>query len=319
MSTKDSVNTRTINSIKDALGSQFFTYLEEDDVTEIMRNPNGTLWVERVGQGMQRVGTITDAATNNVIKLVSSLLEKETKKDSPLLEGEFPIGGHRFAAQLPPVVSAPAFSIRKKINQTFTLEWYLEQGEMTQRQYQGLIETIKEGENVLISGGTSSGKTTFANAIIVKILELNSQTRILSVEDTYELVVNGENCAQYHTSLEVSQTMLVKTTLRMKPTWLIIGEVRGEEAMDLLVAFNSGHSGFSTIHANDCMGALIKFQTLASMRNNAPSILGRMIADCTHIVIQMHLDDFTKKRSIKEMKKVEKYDKATGEIILSDL
>lgn len=315
----DSLESRTIETIKHLLGKQFLDCLCDDSIIEIMRNPNGSLWIERVGQGMEQIGEMPTATVVSVIKLISTLLEKETKKESPLLEGEFPLDGSRFAAQLPPVVESPSFAIRKKVKKLIPLEEYLEKRIITEDQYKKLIDALIAKKNIIVSGSTSSGKTTFVNALINKILELYPNERIFSIEDTYELMNKGVNCVQYHTSLEVSQTLLVKTAFRMNPERLMIGEIRGDEAVDLLIAWNSGHSGgASTIHADNCELALVKLSTLATMRHNAPKAIDSMIADCVDIVVHMGINR-SKNRFIKEMKVVNGFDKNTGKIKLIDL
>jgi len=177
-----------------------------------------------------------------------------------------PIDGSRFAGQLPPVVPAPTFAIRKKAVAIFTLDQYVEAGIMTAAQQATLTAAIKAHRNILVIGGTGSGKTTLVNAIINAMVEFDPAERVFIIEDTGEIQCAAENFVQYHTWLEVTMTVLLKTTLRMRPDRIVVGECRGGEALDMLQAMNTGHEGsMTTLHANSPRDALARLETLVLM------------------------------------------------------
>ena len=213
----DSVQERGKRSLLRAMGSAMATALYEPKTVEVFLNADGKLWQEKLGEGMKCIGRIEVPQAENIIKLVAGYHGKEITYLKPTLEAEFPIDGSRFAGQVPPVVSAPTFAIRKKAIAIFTLEQYVGAGIMTQHQYEVLKKAVLDHRNILVIGGTGSGKTTLVNAVINQMVLSNPTERICIIEDTGEIQCAAQNYVQYHTSLEVTMTHLLKVILRMRP------------------------------------------------------------------------------------------------------
>ncbi|WP_295392424.1 P-type conjugative transfer ATPase TrbB [uncultured Thiodictyon sp.] len=223
-----------------------------------------------------------------IIKTVAGYHGKEVTRHKPILEGELPLDGSRFAGQVPPVVTAPTFAIRKKAVAIFTIDDYVTAGIMTAGQAAILSDAIGAHRNILVIGGTGSGKTTLVNAIINRMVERDPAERVVIIEDTGEIQCAATNFVQYHTSLEVPMTLLLKTTLRMRPDRILVGEVRGPEALDLLMAWNTGHEGgAATLHANSARAGLDRLAMLISMHPDAPRPIEPLIGDVVHIVVHI--------------------------------
>jgi type IV secretion system protein VirB11 len=199
------------------------------------------------------------------------------------------LDGSRFAGQIPPVVPAPTFAIRKKASSVFSLESYVASGAMTQQQRDVIVKAVTKHQNMLVTGGTGSGKTTLTNAIIHEITSQNPDERIFIIEDTGEIQCSARNFVQYHTSLDVSMTQLLRTSLRMRPDRILVGEVRGPEALDLLMAWNTGHEGgVATLHANNARAGLDRLAMLISMNPESPRPIEPFIGEAVQWIIHMH-------------------------------
>ncbi len=289
------------------LGPLIIDALADPKTVEIMLNADGKLWQERLGEKMSCIGTIPYARAEAIIKTVAGYHHKEVTRHKPILEGELPIDGSRFAGQLPPVVPAPTFAIRKKAISIFSLKDYVKAGIMTAAQKATLKAAVKAHRNILIIGGTGSGKTTLVNAIINSMVEFDPTERVFIIEDTGEIQCAAENCVQYHTSLEITMTMLLKTTLRMRPDRILVGEVRGPEALDLLMAWNTGHEGgAATLHANNAKAGLDRLAMLISMHPDSPSPIEPLIAEAVHVVV--HIVRTPEGRRIQEILEVSGYE-----------
>lgn len=279
---------RLLQKLKRDLGNGFLKAFEATDTVEIMLNPDGCLWVETLGQGIQRIGTLSSSQAEAAMRTIAACLNTTITRDSPLLEGEFPIDGSRFAGQFPPVVTSPSFSIRKKTSKVLKLADYVESGVISTPHVQHIHAAIKLHRNILISGGTGSGKTTLANALLNEIVTYEPDQRLIIIEDTAEIRCFAKNQIKFHTSLEVNMTQLLKTSLRMRPDRIVVGEVRGPEALDLLMAWNTGHEGgVGTLHANDARSALTRLTTLVSMHSNAPRAIEPLVAQAVDLIIQI--------------------------------
>lgn len=238
--------------------------LEDPSVIEIMANPDGSIWLEKVGFGLTvSDDTLTGSDRERVIRLVASWAGEATGHKFPIVSAELPEGGERFEGLLPPVSIQPCFSIRKPATSPFGLQDYVDQGCIAPPISEALKDSILARENILIAGGTSSGKTTFANALLRD--GRIEEDRIVVLEDTHELNCQHANVVQLRTrGDDVTLRDLVRSTLRLRPDRIIVGEVRGPEALDLLKAWNTGHpGGFTTLHANSALGALRRLEQLA--------------------------------------------------------
>lgn len=282
------VKSRAKEKLRRDLGPVIELALADPKTVEIMLNADGKLWQERLGEKMRCIGTMSAGRAEAVIKTIAGFHGKEITRFKPTLEGELPLDGSRFAGQLPPVVHAPTFAIRKKAISIFTLREYVEVGIMTQHQFEVISEAIAAHRNILVIGGTGSGKTTLVNAIINEMVVFDPTERIFIIEDTGEIQCAAENCVQYHSTLDVTMTMLLKTTLRMRPDRILVGEVRGAEALDLLDAWNTGHEGgAATLHANNPMAGLTRLKSLITRNSAAPSDIEPLIGEAVHLVVHI--------------------------------
>lgn len=308
-------DTKGINTVKERakrklerdMGEEFLAALHHPKTVEIMLNPDGKLWLEQLGEAMRCIGTMRPAKSQAIIETISGFHGKEVTAKNPLLEGELPLDGSRFTGQLSPVVMNPTFAIRKKAVSIFTLEEYVENGVMTERQKEILIRAIANHRNILVIGGTGTGKTTLINAIINQMVNYDPTERVVIIEDTGEIQCAAENYIQYHTTVDVSMTALLKTTLRMRPNRILVGEVRGPEALDLLMAWNTGHEGgAATLHANNARAGLDKLAMYISMHPDSPSPIEPLIGEAVHVVVHIAREDHG--RRIKEIIEVSGYE-----------
>ena len=260
--------------------------LEAPDTIEIMANPDGSVWIEKAGIGLIiSEHTLPSSDRERVIRLVASGVGVAANRTSPIISAELPGSGERFEGLLPPVSTAPCFSIRKPATTPFELGDYVTQGALAPALAQALKDAIATHANILIAGGTSSGKTTFTNALLAE--PSLHDDRIVILEDTRELRCAAPNVVQLRTHRgSTSLQDLVRSTLRLRPDRIIIGEVRGAEALDLLKAWNTGHpGGITTLHASSAHGALARLEQLTL--EATPRAPFDLIAEAIDVVVFM--------------------------------
>lgn len=258
--------------LKTAMGPEIVAALADPSVVEILANPDGCLWIERQGVGrIQTEVVLSPAQTERVIRLVGSHMGQEVTRDHPIVSAELPGGGERFEGVLPPVAKGPCFTIRKAAAQIYTLDDYVAAGTLSPVHAALLGQAVQDRQNILIVGGTGSGKTTLANALLQEVAQTGD--RVVILEDTRELQCAAKDqvalrTASAHSGAEgTTLADLVKSTLRLRPDRIIIGEVRGPEALDLLKAWNTGHpGGIATIHANSGKDGLYRLEQLVGER-----------------------------------------------------
>lgn len=266
------------------MGSIIVSLLEDDKVVEIMLNPDGKLWVERIGEKMEHIGEMPANQAESFMATVASTLSTVMDSDNPILECELPLDGSRFEAVRPPVVKKPTFTIRKKAIKIFTLDDYVSQRIMSEQQKKVITQAVKDRKNILVVGGTGTGKTTLSNAVLHAISVLTPEHRCVIMEDTSELQPNNENIVVMKTNKDVSIIDLLKVTMRLRPDRIIVGEVRGSEALGLLKAWNTGHpGGIATVHANEALAGLTRIEQLVSEASSTP--MRDLIAEAIDIVI----------------------------------
>ena len=285
-------NRRLSAMLRTAMGDVLTSALRDPEVFEVMVNPDGTVRVDRAGQGRIDTGaSILPVDAERIIRLVASHIRVEVDASRPIVSAELPpltdgTGGERFEGLLPPVVGAPCFSIRKPAYRLFTLDDYVKAGIMSKGQAYGLKRAVWDRTNILVAGGTSSGKTTLTNALLAEIAETDE--RVILIEDTRELRCLAPDVVALRTKPGVvTMTDLVRSTLRLRPDRIVVGEVRGGEALDMLKAWNTGHpGGVATLHANSARGALIRLEQLVQeVIANVPRAL---IAEAIDIVVFIH-------------------------------
>jgi P-type conjugative transfer ATPase TrbB len=259
------VSDRKVAALRQAMGPVIAGALADRLVVEVMVNPDGKIWVDRIGEGRSWTGEKLAAAdADRILRLLADHAGEVVTRDSPRISATLPETGERFQGAFMPVVSSPAFAIRKRPEVVFTLSEYVEQGIMTEGQAEVIREAAANHQNILIVGGTGSGKTTLANAILAE--PAFAQDRVIIIEDTAELQCSADDQIQMltkRTHPPVTMTDLVRDTLRLRPDRIIIGEVRDGSALDLLKAWNTGHpGGLATIHANSAMEGLTRLEDL---------------------------------------------------------
>lgn len=270
--------------LRTAMGPDIATALGDSAVIEIMVNPDGVLRLDRLGEGRIDTGTrLTAPEVERIIRLVASHIRLEVHAANPIVSAELPESGERFEGLLPPVSMAPCFSIRKPAARIYTLEDYLADHILMPAQAEMLKRAVINRQNILIAGGTSSGKTTLANALLAEMAQLNE--RVIILEDTRELQCAAPDCVALRTKQGVvGLAALVRSTLRLRPDRIIIGEVRGSEALDMLKAWNTGHpGGIATVHANSARAALYRLEQL--IQEAVVTVPRRLIAEAIDLVV----------------------------------
>lgn len=312
MDTVDSVDLRAIEKLKRDMGRSLMEALEDPETLEIMLNPDGKLWREKFGQPMFCMGTVPVQRSKTIIQTIAGFHKKIIDSNSPFLECELPIDGSRFAGQLPPLVAAPTFAIRKKASRIFLLDEYVDKGVMTRVQADFICRAIAAHKNILVIGGTGSGKTTLLNAIIAEIVRQFPDERICIIEDTGELQCAALNFVQYHTTINVTMTDILRLILRMRPDRIFVGETRGPEALDMLDAWNTGHEGgAASLHANNTLSALTRLRSLISRNPFAPREIEPVIGEAVNVIVQ--ISKTSEGRRIKEIREIQGYE--NGEYI----
>jgi type IV secretion system protein TrbB len=295
---------RLVRKLQEALGDQLCVALDDATVVEIMLNPDGRLFIERLGHGVAAAGEMNAATAEIVIGSVAHALHSEADEDRPIVSGELPIGGHRFEGLLPPVVAAPAFTIRRRASRLIPLDDYVAAKIMTENQACVLRNAITSRMNIVISGGTGSGKTTLANAVIAEIVESAPDDRILILEDTAEIQCGAENVVALHTSDAIDMGRLLKSTMRLRPDRIVVGEVRDGAALTLLKAWNTGHpGGVTTIHSNTAESALRRLEQLTAEASQQP--MREVIGEAVDLIVS--IERTPKGRVVRDVLHVESF------------
>jgi type IV secretion system protein TrbB len=273
---------RHLRMLRTAMGSRIAEALADPRVIEINVNPDGTLWLDRLGEPRAFTGVIVSpASAERIIRLVAAHAYVELA-EARTVSAELP-SGERFEGNLPPVVAAPTFSIRKRAIEVFGLERYVEDAILTASQIDALRKAVQDRLNILIAGGTSTGKTTLANALLREIA--GTDDRLILIEDTLELQCVARDYVSMRTKAGVaSMTQLVRSALRHRPDRIILGEVRGPEALDLLKAWGTGHpGGVATLHAGSAHGALSRLEQL--IQEAVITVPRALIAETIHLIV----------------------------------
>jgi len=284
----NTTNIRYLKMLKTAFGTVITNLLEDKNIIEIMLNPDGKLWAESLTQGKFFTDTIIDVQiAQNIINLVASNHQTIVNAEHPEIACDLPESYARFQGWLPPIVIAPCFTIRKRAISIFSLEHYLTAKSITHHYAQLLKQAVKNKKNILIAGGTASGKTTFANALLHELKDSNE--RIIILEDLPELQIAVADYVKLMTTEKKSMRDLVKGTLRMRPDRIIIGEVRDGAALELLKSWNTGHpGGICTIHANSPEATLLRLEDL--IQEAVAIIPHRLIQETVNLIVFMQRD-----------------------------
>jgi type IV secretion system protein VirB11 len=275
--------------LRTAMGPAIAAALADPLVIEVMVNPDGVLRLDRLGQGRSDTGEVLEPAqAERIIRLVASHARTEVHGASPIVSAELPphaegMAGERFEGLLPPVSTGPCFSIRKPASRIYTLSDYVSDGIMAAETARLLSLGVVERRNILVAGGTSSGKTTLANALLAEMAHRDE--RVILIEDTRELQCAAPDTVALRTRPGVvTMADLVRSTLRLRPDRIIVGEVRGGEALDMLKAWNTGHpGGIATVHANSAPSALYRLEQL--IQEAVVTVPRRLIAEAIDLIV----------------------------------
>jgi type IV secretion system protein VirB11 len=305
---------RQKSMLRTAMGRTIAAALADPLVVEVMVNPDGALWLDRLGEGRTETGARLEAAeVERIIRLVASHIRAEIHSGNPVVSAELPEGGERFEGILPPVALAPCFAIRKPAARIYTLDDYIRDRIMGPLQADMLRRAVADRRNILVCGGTSSGKTTLTNALLAEVAACNE--RVILIEDTRELQCAARDCVALRTRAgAVTLADLVRSTLRLRPDRIIVGEVRGSEALDMLKAWNTGHpGGLATLHANSARSALYRLEQL--VQESVVTVPRRLIADAIELVV--FISGRGSARRIETIAQVEGLD-AHGDYVLTE-
>ena len=327
-SQKEIIRQRLQEKLERECGTAMMTELRDPRVMEVMLNPDGKLWRDVAGRGMEFTGhTMEPGAAESVLTTCASMLNTTVTRDNPILEGEFPLDGSRLEGIVPPIVRAPIFAIRKKATKVFTLNDYhakgiigtslgrraahAESGEQSVYSHpiEAIRHAVRQRQNILIVGGTGSGKTTLANAILAEIAALCGEDRLVAIEDTMELQVTMPNSVLLRTSEATNMQRLLRATMRLRPDRIVVGEVRGGEALTLLKSWNTGHpGGIATIHANSAEGGLVRLAQLIyeapEARNLSEKTVSSTIKEAVNLVMFIERSATPAGRSVSELMRI---------------
>jgi len=307
---KIEARSRGARMLRTAMGASISTWLADPQVIEIMLNPDGRLWVDRLGMGLSDSGDrLTAADGERIIRLVAHHVGAEVHSDAPRVSAELPESGERFEGLLPPVVAAPTFAIRKPAIAVFLLEDYVGAGIMSVQEAATLRSGVADRLNILVAGGTGTGKTTLTNALLAEVARTTD--RVVLIEDTRELQCRAPNLVAMRTKDGVaSLSDRVRSSLRLRPDRIPIGEVRGAEALDLLKAWGTGHpGGIGTIHAGSSMGALRRMEQL--IQEAVVTVPRALIAETINLVAVLVREGTG--RRLAELARVDGLDPVTGD------
>jgi type IV secretion system protein VirB11 len=306
---QDEQHQRLEVKLRRELGEPILGLLDDNLTEDILLNPDGSLWVKRMGQGFSRIGEMPAAQAASALGTIAAWRGTVLNHDHPILETELPIDGSRFEGLVSPVVRRPVFAIRLRPRKIFNLDEYESDGILTNnidplnrlRRRDDFLNTVRNSthtmshadviraavlarKNILVVGSTGSGKTTLVNAILDSLARLTPNDRVVSIEDTTELQCPVKNYLDLRASGNVTMLECLRACMRLKPTRIVVGEVRGAEAHTLLKAWNTGHpGGAATIHANDALSGLIRLESLVAEATSAPQ--QALIAEAVDLVI----------------------------------
>lgn len=303
----------TLNTLIRCMGT-LMPFIEDKEIFEIYVNPDGKVWIDTfTGRRFSGVD-ISPAQTKQIIMNVAALTNQIIPANMPILSAEIPDSKYfescRFQGNLPNVVAAPTINIRKHPKKIFTLDDYVAQKTMSLRQKEIIIKAIHAKQNIITAGATKSGKTTLLNAILAEISTLND--RVIMIEDTPELRCTAKDYVSMRTTNTVTMDDCLRSVLRMTPDRIVVGEVRGGEALALLDAWSTGHGGgCSTVHSNNAKDTLLRLENMTSRVSQNPQ--QTTIAQAVNMVIYLRYNG--NRRIIEDIIQLDGYDSIKKEYI----
>jgi type IV secretion system protein TrbB len=293
------------------LGPQLLAAISDPKITDIIINEDGRAWFEAHGKGLYAAGfSVAESQRESLIGTVAAALGGVADADHPIVEGELPIERIRFEGMMPPVVRRPCFAMRKPAQVLYMLDDYVRDAIITEHQAETFRDAIDRRENILIGGGTGSGKTTLAGALINEtVARSDPNERYVIIEDTLEIQCRAQNVVQLRTAEAADLGRLVRATMRLRPDRIVIGEVRGGEALALLKAWLTGHpGGVTTIHANSARSALTRLSSLVQEAGVPPQ--PELIAETIKLIT--FITRTPAGRRVTELLRVEDYQTSAG-------
>lgn len=283
------VEQRNMDKLRREMGDIVRKAMDDPTVIEVIVNPNGEIVVDRIGRDMETIGVMELAKTIQLLGTIAHMLHTTISYDNPILEGELPGDGSRVEGVVSPITEGPSINIRKKASAVFSLDEYVASGRAVTSNVEVLRQAILDRKNILVVGGTGTGKTTFVNAILKEISVLTPKHRIISIEDTRELQFSSENVVSMRTTANENMQVLLRVVMRQRPDRIVVGEVRGGEALSMLKAWNTGHpGGICTVHANSARAGLLRIEQLISEVSASP--MNALIAEAIDIVAYLVRD-----------------------------
>jgi type IV secretion system protein VirB11 len=278
---------RNMEKLRNELGPLICSALDDPEVIEIMVNPDGKIVLDYAKSPKKRTGKrLASSKRMAALGTIAAMLDTKINAHFPTLEGELPLDGSRIMGTVPPVSQGPGLTIRKHSSVVVPLNSYIDEDRISVEHAARLREAVENRKNILIAGGTGSGKTTFVNAILDVLNDLDPEERLVVLEDTLELKYSLEDVYSLRADEKSETTMqrLVRISLRLRPDRIIVGEVRGGEALDLLKSWNTGHpGGICTLHANSAESALIRLEHLVSEVSVTP--MKELIGESVDVIV----------------------------------
>ncbi len=301
----DEQHSRLDAKLRRELGEAVLRLLADEATEDIVLNADSMLWAKQAGSGFQQVGRMSPAQAASALNTIAAWKGTVLNHERPILETELPLDGSRFEGIVSPIVRNPVFAIRLRPKKIHSLAAYEEAGILTcqndplnhirQRDdFSALVRGMSHAsiiraavaakKNILIVGSTGSGKTTFVNAVLDVMTEVAPSDRVVLIEDTTELQCAVKNHVDLLAVGEISMLDCLRACMRLKPTRIVVGEVRGSEAHAMLKAWNTGHpGGAATVHANDALSGLIRLESLVAESTSAPQ--QELIAEAIDLVV----------------------------------
>lgn len=313
------------------LGTEVVELLHRPDITEIYVNDDGYIWYNSHEEGKVKSDIfLPPENVQAVIELAAGQDGKIVNEDIPSLSTEIRGYGCRFQGEIPPVVRNPQFNIRKKATRIFTLDDYVNNGTLSPKYADYLKKAIADRKNILVVGGTGTGKTTFLNAVLDSIAKISPYHRIISLEDLPELQCPADDYSPMFTKqdtgsggIKYNMTRLLADCMRRSPDRIVVGEVRDGAAYTMLKAWNTGHEGGAcTVHANSAEQGLTRIKSLAQEDPDAAGDIKELIGEAIDIVVSIvHVDlgGGRKGRRINDVIEVNGYDGIKDKYIIKHI
>jgi type IV secretion system protein VirB11 len=290
------------------LGDEILGFLDDDEVTEVMLNDDGHVWISKFREPSAIETTLIMPVEQSIAFLgtVAAYYGKTIHQADTVIAEVLPLDGSRVNGIIPPTTKQPTFNIRKKAIRIYTLDDYIEAERMTEVDKAIICDAIRDKTNILIAGATGSGKTTFTNAVLHELNIIAPTQRIVSMEDTEELQIPQRNKVRMFKDDHTTMEKLLWSAMRQSPDRIIIGEIRDRAALELLKSWNTGHpGGITTVHANNCLDTLSRIEML--VLEAIPNPMERLIGQSVGLIL--FIERTEKGPTLTEIMEVVNYDR----------